>query len=273
MTATTTTALDSPTSGGLRWAVKDAMVLTGRNLRHTTRQPELLFFSTVQPVIFVLLFRYVFGGAIATPGLSYVNFLMAGIFVQTTAFASTSSAVGLATDLSKGIVDRFRSLPMARSAVLAGRTLGDLCRIVLVVLVMTAVGLAVGLRPTSFLGLLGAIALTSLFGFAFSWIQAFIGLSVPNVEAANLAGFVWLFPLTFALVGVRAARDDAGLAAGLRERHAGDPDRRRRPGAAQRGAAAADAAAEEPGLDRRHHRGVQHARGPEVPHRLLACAA
>lgn len=192
------TALDTPTSGGLRWAVRDALVLTGRNLRHTTRQPELLFFSTVQPVIFVLLFRYVFGGAIATPGLSYVNFLMAGIFVQTTAFASTSSAVGLATDLSKGIVDRFRSLPMARSAVLAGRTLGDLCRIVLVVLVMTTVGLAVGLRPSSFPGLLGAIALTSLFGFAFSWIQAYIGLSVPNVEAANLAGFVWLFPLTFA---------------------------------------------------------------------------
>lgn len=191
-------ALDAPASGGLGWAVKDALVLTARNLRHTTRQPELLFFSTVQPVIFVLLFRYVFGGAIATPGLSYVNFLMAGIFVQTTAFASTSSAVGLATDLSKGIVDRFRSLPMARSAVLAGRTLGDLCRIVLVVLVMTAVGLAVGLRPSSFLGLVAAIALTSLFGFAFSWIQAFIGLSVPNVEAANLAGFVWLFPLTFA---------------------------------------------------------------------------
>ncbi len=152
----------------------------------------------MQPVIFVLLFRYVFGGAIETPGLSYVNFLMAGIFVQTTAFASTSSAVGLADDLSKGIIDRFRSLPMARSAVLAGRTLGDLARIVLVVLVMTAVGLAVGLRPSSFGGLLGAIALTSLFGFAFSWIQAYIGLSVPNVEAANLAGFVWLFPLTFA---------------------------------------------------------------------------
>ncbi len=193
-----TTALDAPATGGLRWAVRDALVLTGRNLRHTTRQPELLFFSTVQPVIFVLLFRYVFGGAIDTGPLSYVNFLMAGIFVQTTAFASTSSAVGLATDLAKGIVDRFRSLPMARSAVLAGRTLGDLCRIVLVVLVMTAVGLAVGLRPASFLGLVGAIALTSLFGFAFSWIQAFIGLSVPNVEAANLAGFVWLFPLTFA---------------------------------------------------------------------------
>lgn len=123
---------------------------------------------------------------------------MAGIFVQTTAFASTNTGVGLAEDLTKGIVDRFRALPMARSAVLAGRTLGDLARIVFVVLVMTAVGLAVGLRPSSLGGLLGAIALTSLFGFAFSWISAWIGLLVQNVETANLAGFVWLFPLTFA---------------------------------------------------------------------------
>jgi ABC-2 type transport system permease protein len=190
--------LDAPTEGGLSWAVRDALVLAGRNLRHTTRAPELLFFSTVQPVIFVMLFRYVFGGAIATPGLTYVNFLMAGIFVQTTAFASTNTGVGLAEDLTKGIVDRFRALPMARSAVLAGRTLGDLVRIVFVVLVMTAVGLVVGLRPASVDGLVGAIALTSLFGFAFSWISAWIGLVVANVETANLAGFVWLFPLTFA---------------------------------------------------------------------------
>ena len=190
--------LDAPAEGGLGWAVRDALVLAGRNLQHTTRQPELLFFSTVQPVIFVLLFRFVFGGAISTPGLSYVNFLMAGIFVQTTAFSSTATGVGLAEDLSKGLIDRFRALPMARSAVLAGRTLGDLARIVFVVLVMTAVGFAVGLRPASLGGLLGAIALTSLFGFAFSWISAWIGLSVKGVEAANLAGFVWLFPLTFA---------------------------------------------------------------------------
>ena len=197
------TALDTPAaretpSGGLGWAVRDSLALAGRNLRQTTRQPELLFFSTVQPVIFVLLFRFVFGGAISTPGLSYANFLMAGIFVQTTAFASTTTGVGLAEDLSTGLIDRFRSLPMARSAVLAGRTLGDLVRIVFVVLVLTAVGIAVGLRPASVLGLIGAIALTSLFGFAFSWISACIGLSVASVEAANLAGFVWLFPLTFA---------------------------------------------------------------------------
>ncbi len=198
MTTAPATALDAPAAGGPGWAVRDALVLAGRNLRHTTRQPELLVFSTIQPVIFVLLFRYVFGGAINVPGLSYVNFLMAGIFVQTTAFASTATGVGLAEDLSKGIVDRFRSLPMARSAVLAGRTLGDLVRMVGVVLIMTVVGLAVGLRPSSVGGLLGAILLTALFGFAFSWISALIGLVVKDVETANVAGFIWLFPLTFA---------------------------------------------------------------------------
>jgi ABC transporter DrrB family efflux protein len=192
------TALDAPASGGLRHAVTDSLLLAGRALRHTTRQPELLVFSTVQPVLFVLLFRYVFGGAVSTGPISYVNYLMAGIFVQTTAFASTSTGVGLADDLGKGIVDRFRSLPIARSAVLAGRTLGDLVRMVGVVLIMTVVGFLVGFRPSSAWGLVGAIALTSLFGFAFSWISAWIGLKVREVETANVAGFVWLFPLTFA---------------------------------------------------------------------------
>jgi ABC-2 type transport system permease protein/oleandomycin transport system permease protein len=195
MTATT---LDTATSGGLRYAVQDALVLAGRSLRHTTRQPELLVFSTIQPVLFVLLFRYVFGGAVHTGSIPYVQYLMAGIFVQTTAFGSTSTGVGLAEDLSKGIVDRFRSMPISRSAVLAGRTLGDLVRIVGVVLIMAAVGLAVGLRPASFWGFVAAIGLTALFGFAFSWISAWIGLMVKEVETANVAGFVWLFPLTFA---------------------------------------------------------------------------
>jgi ABC-2 type transport system permease protein/oleandomycin transport system permease protein len=192
------TALDTVPAGGFRYAVQDSLVLAGRALRHTTRQPELLVFSTVQPVLFVLLFRYVFGGAINTGPISYVNYLMAGIFVQTTAFASTSTGVGLAEDLSKGIIDRLRSLPISRSAVLFGRTLGDLVRMVGVVIIMAAVGLAVGLRPSSALGLVGAIALTALFGFTFSWISAWIGLMVKDVETANVAGFVWLFPLTFA---------------------------------------------------------------------------
>ena len=195
MTATT---LDTPTSGGLRYAIQDSLVLAGRSLKHTFRQPELLIFSTIQPVLFVFLFRYVFGGAVHTDKINYVNYLMAGIFVQTTAFGSTSTGVGLAEDLSKGIVDRFRSMPISRSAVLLGRTLGDLVRIVGVVLIMAAVGLLVGLRPASFWGFIAAIGLTALFGFAFSWISAWIGLIVKDVETANVAGFVWLFPLTFA---------------------------------------------------------------------------
>jgi ABC-2 type transport system permease protein/oleandomycin transport system permease protein len=195
MTATT---LDTPTSGGIGNAVRDALVLAGRSLRHTTRQPELLIFSTIQPVLFVFLFRYVFGGAVDTGPIEYVNYLMAGIFVQTTAFNSTSTGVGLAEDLSKGIVDRFRSMPISRSAVLLGRTLGDLVRLVGVVLIMAGVGVLVGLRPATGWGFCAAIALTALFGYAFSWISAWIGLMVKDVETANVAGFVWLFPLTFA---------------------------------------------------------------------------
>ncbi len=199
MTAAPARPLDAPAAHGAIWAVRDALVLTRRNLRHTTRQPELLFFSTVQPVMFLLLFLYVFGGAISNPpGLSDADFLVPGILVQTTAFASTTTGVGLADDLSKGIVDRFRSLPMARSAVLTGRTLGDLVRMLGIATIIMVVGLVVGLRPDSLPGALAAVGLVALFGFAFSWISAWIGLSVKDVETANLAGFVWLFPLTFA---------------------------------------------------------------------------
>lgn len=194
-----TSALDSTAGRGVGWAVRDALALAGRNLRRIRREPELLFFSTVQPVIFVLLFRYVFGGAIKIPGLSYVDFLMPGIFVQTTAFASTATGVALADDLAKGIVDRFRSLPMARSAVLAGRALSDLARMVFTVLVMLVVGVAVGLRfHQGAAKAVAALLLVVAFGFTFSWISAWIGMTVKTVEAANLAGFVWLFPLTFA---------------------------------------------------------------------------
>ena len=183
----------------LRWAASDALTLTKRNLIHNVRSPELLVFATIQPVMFVLLFRYVFGGAIATPGVRYVDYLMPGIFVQTTAFASTNTGIGLAEDLSKGIIDRFRSLPMARSAVLAGRTLADLVRMVFVVLVMTAVGVAVGLRfHVGIVATVAALGITVVFGFAMSWISATIGMAVKDVETANVAGFIWLFPLTFA---------------------------------------------------------------------------
>jgi ABC transporter DrrB family efflux protein len=184
----------------LYWLGHDALVLTERGLRQTTRIPELLVFSTIQPVMFVLLFRYVFGGAIHVGGgTSYVNFLMAGIFVQTLAFGGVTTGIGLADDLQKGLIDRFRSLPMSRLAVLLGRTLADLVRNGLTAIVMLAVGVAVGFRPQgSALDWLGAAGLLLLFTFSFSWIGASIGLAVRNVEAVQSAGFIWLFPLTFA---------------------------------------------------------------------------
>lgn len=184
-----------------RWAVSDALAITWRNLLKYVRVPTLLVFSTIQPVMFVLLFRYVFAGSInlRTPGLNYVDFLMPGIFVQTVVFGSTQTGVGLAEDLAGGMIERFRSLPMARSAVLAGRTLSDTVRNVFVVLLMTGVGMLVGFRfHGALLGAVGALVLAVMFGFAFSWISALIGLSAGNVEAAQAGSFVWIFPLTFA---------------------------------------------------------------------------
>ena len=185
--------------GKLYWALADGWVLARRNLVQIPRIPELLVFATIQPVMFVLLFRYVFGGAIDVGGESYVNFLMAGIFVQTVAFGSVSTGIGLAEDLQKGLVDRFRSLPMARSAVLTGRTIADLVRNLFVVLVMLVVGLLVGFRPEAGIaGWAGAIGLLLLLSFAFSWVGATIALLMRSVEAVQSAGFIWLFPLTFA---------------------------------------------------------------------------
>jgi ABC-2 type transport system permease protein/oleandomycin transport system permease protein len=188
-----------PNRSRLYWALADGLVLAKRNLLQIPRIPELLVFATIQPVMFVLLFRYVFGGAIDVGGTSYVNFLMAGIFVQTVAFGSMTTGIGLAEDLQKGLVDRFRSLPMARSAVLTGRTIADLVRNMFVVAVMLAVGLLVGFRPEAEVtGWVAAIGLLLLLSFAFSWIGATIGLMVRSVEAVQSAGFIWLFPLTFA---------------------------------------------------------------------------
>lgn len=185
--------------GKLYWALADGLVLAKRNLVQTSRVPELLVFSTIQPVMFVLLFRYVFGGAIDVGGISYVNYLMAGIFVQTVSFGAMTTGVGLAEDLQKGLVDRFRSLPMSRSAVLTGRTVADLIRNAFVVVVMLVVGLLVGFRPEAGVaGWMAAIGLLLLFSFAFSWIAATIGLMARSVEAVQQAGFIWLFPLTFA---------------------------------------------------------------------------
>ena len=188
-----------PRRGKLYWAVADGLVLAKRKLVKIPRDPELLVFSIVQPVMFVLLFRYVFGGAIGTGGTSYVDFLMAGIFVYTVAFGSVMTSVGLAEDLQKGLVDRFRSLPMAPSAVLTGRTVADLARNALTVAVILAVGLLVGFRPEAGLtGWAGAIGLLLLFSFAFSWVGATVGLLVRSPEAAHSGGIIWLFPLAFA---------------------------------------------------------------------------
>lgn len=182
------------------WTIADALTLAKRRIVQIPRIPEELIFSTIQPIMFVLLFRYVFGGSINVGnGVSYVNFLMAGIFTQTVIFGATTTGVGLANDLHNGLIDRFRSLPMAKSAVLTGRTLADLARNAFVILVMWLVGLAVGFRPQgNALSWLGAIGLLLLYSFAFSWISATIGLLVSSVEAAQSAGFIWLFPLTFA---------------------------------------------------------------------------
>jgi ABC transporter DrrB family efflux protein len=183
----------------LYWTLADALVLAKRHLIQIPRIPEELVFATIQPVMFVLLFRYVFGGAIVVSGTSYVNYLMAGIFAQTVIFGATSTGIGLATDLQRGLVDRFRSLPMAKSAVLTGRTLSDLVRNTFVVLVMWTVGLLVGFRPQGpFISWVAAGGVLLLTSFAFSWISATIGLLVRSVEAAQSAGFIWLFPLTFA---------------------------------------------------------------------------
>ncbi|HEX6684304.1 MAG TPA: ABC transporter permease [Candidatus Limnocylindrales bacterium] len=179
-------------------AIHDGWVVAKRNLIKIKRIPDLLIFSTIQPIMFVLLFAYVFGYAIPTQGVSYREYLMPGIFVQTVAFGSAITALGLAEDLQKGMVDRFRSLPMSRAAVLLGRTTSDLINNGFVVVVMSLTGLIVGWRIHN--GVLKAIwgyLLLLAFGYAMSWISAYIGLSVRSVEVAQSAGFIWLFPVTF----------------------------------------------------------------------------
>jgi ABC transporter DrrB family efflux protein len=194
--------LRRPSLSGLRSAMTDARVVTGRNLRHFIRQPQLLIFSTIQPVMFVLLFTYVFGGAVRgslPSAVKYIDFLLPGIFVQSVAFRATQTAVGLSEDLERGVVDRFRSMPMARSAVLLGRTVADLVRNVLIIGLMIAVGYVIGFRfHGGVLGAIASIAVVSAFGFALSWIFALVALVVRGAEAAQSAGFVVIFPLVFA---------------------------------------------------------------------------
>jgi ABC-2 type transport system permease protein/oleandomycin transport system permease protein len=198
---TVTASRPIPTAQAMtpRLALNDIAAITRRNLLRIMRTPQLLVFSTIQPVMFVLLFRYVFGGAIPIRGMAYVDYLMAGIFVQTTLFGGASTSVGLAEDLKSGIVDRFRSLPMARSAVLAGRTFADLARNVFVLLLMVAVGMLVGFRfHGGFIAGVAGLLLVLAFGYAFCWIFAAVGLAVKDPETAQVAGFIPLFPLVFA---------------------------------------------------------------------------
>ncbi len=183
----------------LGWAVADALTITWRNLKAMSRTPEVVMFSTIQPIIFVLTFRYVFGGAIATGGLDYVDFLMPGVFVQTVAFGALNTGIGLSEDLHKGLIERFRSLPMSRSAVLAGRAIADLVRNLGVVTLMMIVGFMVGFDiHAGWLAFISSLGVLLLFAFALSWIFAFIGLSVPTAEAAQAASFPILALLVFA---------------------------------------------------------------------------
>jgi ABC transporter DrrB family efflux protein len=182
----------------LALTASDTLVLAKRNLARIPRQPDLLIAYTIQPVMFVLLFVYVFGGAIRTPGYDYVDFLIPGIIVQNVAFGGFVTALGLNEDVHKGLIDRFRSLPMARPAVLAGRTLADVVTNLLSILVLLVTGLIIGFSfNASPPEILAGFGLLLLFGYAFSWVFALLGLLVSSPEAANSVGFIAVFPLTF----------------------------------------------------------------------------
>jgi ABC-2 type transport system permease protein len=180
------------------YAFADGAIVAKRNLIKIKRVPDLLVFTTLSPIMFVLLFAYVFGGSINVPGVNYREFLIAGIFAQTVIFGSTFTGAGLAEDMQKGIIDRFRSLPMSRSAVLIGRTASDIVYNVLTIAVMSSTGLLVGWRiRTSLLEALAGFLLLLLFSYAFSWVMAYVGLLVSSPEVFNNAMFMVIFPLTF----------------------------------------------------------------------------
>ncbi|MGW8887647.1 ABC transporter permease [Streptomyces sp. NPDC055749] len=188
--------------GGIGQSVSDSLVVAKRNLIRMARIPEMIIFGLIQPIMFVVLFSYVFGGSMMIGGSTspseYRNFLMAGIFAQTVTFATAGAGAGIADDMHKGLIDRFRSLPMARGAVLTGRTLADLVQTALTVVVLAIVALLVGWRIHEGLAkALAAFGLLLFLGYAFSWIGALIGLSVRTPEAATSGGLIWLFPVTF----------------------------------------------------------------------------
>jgi ABC transporter DrrB family efflux protein len=203
MNATATTPSVPTVQGRLARAVSDIAVITRRNLLFTVRLPQVLVLSSIMPVIFIVMFTYVFGGAIqgALPPAAagrYVNWLIPGLLAQFALFGGSGTASGLAEDLTNGVIDRFRSLPMAGAAVLAGRTLSDLVRSALTLTLMVGVGYGIGFRPqTGFGGLLGALAVGLGFGYAWSWVMALLGLLVRSAEAVQAATYLVVFPLAF----------------------------------------------------------------------------
>lgn len=206
MSAVTEAAPAGASTNPVGASIRDSLVIARRNLIRMTRIPEMVLFGVIQPVMFVVLFTYVFGGSLqignTTDAGVYKDFLMAGIFAQTVTFATAGSAAGIADDMQKGLVDRFRSLPMARGAVLTGRTVADLVQTAITLLVLAIVALIVGWRtgsaePTNAGRILAGFGLLLLLGYAFTWIGALIGLSVRTPEAATSGGIIWLFPVTF----------------------------------------------------------------------------
>ena len=202
MSAVTDTARVAAPGNPLSQSVRDSLVVAKRNLIRMSRIPEMVIFGLIQPIMFVVLFSYVFGGSMNIGGTTdstvYREFLMAGIFAQTVTFATAGAGAGIADDMHKGLIDRFRSLPMARGAVLTGRTLADLVQTALTLFVLAMVALLVGWRTHTNIGeVLGAFGLLLLLGYAFTWVGALIGLSVRTPEAATSGGLIWLFPVTF----------------------------------------------------------------------------
>ncbi|MDQ0763546.1 ABC transporter permease [Streptomyces canus] len=202
MSAVTDAARVAAPGNPLSQSARDSLVIAKRNLIRMSRIPEMVIFGLIQPIMFVVLFSYVFGGSMNIGGTTdssvYREFLMAGIFAQTVTFATAGAGAGIADDMHKGLIDRFRSLPMARGAVLTGRTLADLVQTALTLFVLAMVALLVGWRTHTNLGeVLGAFGLLLLLGYAFTWVGALIGLSVRTPEAATSGGLIWLFPVTF----------------------------------------------------------------------------
>jgi len=191
--------MNSVTSSNFSNILSDIGVMTQRNMLRYIRLPQLLVFNALLNVVLLLLFNYVFGGAIRTGGIEYIQYFLPGFMVQTVVFGSTQTSVGLAEDSSKGMLDRFRSLPISRLAFLTGRVISDVVRYAILIALIVAVGSIMGFRfENGVLPVFAGIALIILFGIALTWIGVFIGISVRDVETAQVAGFVWVFPIVFA---------------------------------------------------------------------------